>query len=241
MINSHPFRKIGLLLYLFVYLIFPYSAITETKKLDLKRNLENSLNSRNFEFVEESLWAEEIIKLKKRFSKIVEEFPNATWQIKRSESKQPYENIFKVRVTGQKVIGEETYQLESNFKYLFSINNKKINQGIIKNLFSTVRNDNNKIDITFKIPDKVLTGAKYDIDVILNDPLGDIIIAGGIKSYQEESFLKQEIDIEPLATGGIFKMTRAPIKTGTQIWSGVIAHPEGIITFTKSVEIVEKI
>lgn len=36
-------------------------------------------------------------------------------------------------------------------------------------------------------------------------------------------------------------MTRAPLKPGTQIWSGFIAHPEGIITFTKSIDIVEKI
>ena len=36
-------------------------------------------------------------------------------------------------------------------------------------------------------------------------------------------------------------MTRAPSKPGLQIWSGIIAHPNGIITFTKSVDIVEKI
>ena len=36
-------------------------------------------------------------------------------------------------------------------------------------------------------------------------------------------------------------MTRAPSKPGIQIWSGIIAHPKGIITFTKSIDIVEKI
>ena len=86
-----------------------------------------------------------------------------------------------------------------------------------------------------------MTGAKYDIDIILKEPLGDVIVAGGIKSLQDESYLSQEITLEPLASGGIFKMTRAPSKTGTQVWAGIIAHPKGIITFTKSVEIVEKI
>jgi len=47
--------------------------------------------------------------------------------------------------------------------------------------------------------------------------------------------------LEPLASGGIFKITRAPSKPGLQIWSGIIAHPEGMITFTKSIDIVEKI
>ena len=97
-----------------------------------------------------------------------------------------------------------------------------------------------KIDIIFRIPDKVLTGTKYDIDIILNQPLDDDIIAGGIISHQNESYLKQEINIEPLVSGGIFKTTRSPIKPSTQIWSGIIVHPKGIISFTKSVEIVEE-
>ena len=68
-----------------------------------------------------------------------------------------------------------------------------------------------------------------------------MIIAGAIKSHQVNSFFEEEILLEPLASGGIFKMTRAPSKPGIQIWSGILAHPEGIITFTKSIDIVEKI
>ena len=131
--------------------------------------------------------------------------------------------------------------LESNFKYSFSTKNDKINNGTIKNLLTTIRNDQNKINITFRIPEKVLTGTKYDIDIILNEPLGDVIVAGGIISHQVESYLKQEINIEPLASGGIFKTTRASSEPTTQIWSGIISHPKGTISFTKSVAIVEKI
>ena len=68
-----------------------------------------------------------------------------------------------------------------------------------------------------------------------------MIIAGAIKPHQVNSFFEQPVLLEPLASGGIFKMTRAPTKSGTQIWSGIIAHPEGMITFTKSIDIVEKI
>ena len=119
--------------------------------------------------------------------------------------------------------------------------NGKIKQGNIKKLFTTIRNDNKKIDITFRIPDEVLTGAEYDIDIILNKPLEGVIIAGGIKSHQVDSIFEQEISLEPLVSGGIFKMTRAPSKPGIQIWSGIIAHPKGIITFTKSIDIVNEI
>ena len=119
--------------------------------------------------------------------------------------------------------------------------NGKIDQGIIKNLFTTIRNDDDQIDISFEIPDKVLTGSKYDIDIILNKPLDEVMIAGAIKPHQENSFFEQEILLEPLSSGGIFKITRAPSKPGIQIWSGIIAHPQGIITFTKSIDIVDEI
>ena len=146
-----------------------------------------------------------------------------------------------IKVSGEKIVNGEINILESNFDYLFSLANEKINEGIIKNLFTTIRNDNNKVDISFNIPDKVLTGSKYDIDIILNKPLEDVIIVGSIIPHQVSSFFEQEILLEPLASGGIFKITRAPSKPGIQIWSGIIAHPEGMITFTKSIDIVDEI
>ena len=149
MLNLNLFRNIGFPLYLFVYLILPYSAITQTLKVDFIRNLETSLNKRDLEFI------------------------------------------------------------RKNF-----------------------RNDDNKIDISFKIPEKVLTGSKYDIDIILNKPLEEVIITGAIKAHQVNSLFEQEILLEPLASGGIFKMTRAPSKPGIQIWSGIIAHPEGCLLYT---------
>ena len=146
-----------------------------------------------------------------------------------------------IKVSGEKIVNGEKHKLESNFDYLFSIVNGKIDKGIIKNLFTTIRNDEKKIDISFSIPDKVLTGSKYDIDIILNKPLEEVIIAGAIKPHQVNSFFEQEIILEPLASGGIFKMTRAPSKPGIQVWSGIIAHPEGIITITKSIDIVDEL
>ena len=236
MLNLKFFAKIGLFLYIFIYLIFPNSAITNSTKIDIKNNLENALNSRDLKFIKDNFSGDESLKIIKKFSEIITEFPNAKWQIKRLDKQ-----ILKIKVVGNKMVNKEKYAFESNFKYFFSKVNGKISSGSIKNLLTTIRNDKNKIDIIFKIPDKVLTGKKYDIDIILIKPLGEVIVAGGVKSHQDESYLKQEIDLEPLVAGGIFKMTRAPSKPTTQVWSGIISHPKGIVTFTKSVEVVEKI
>jgi len=241
MFNLKLFKNIGVPLYLLVYLIFPYSAITQTLKGNFIRNLENSLNKRDLEFIRKNFRNDESQNIPKQFSKIIKDFPDSKWKIKRLKSDIPNKDILRIKVSGKKIVNGETYILESNFDYLFSIVNGKIDEGIIKNLFTTIRNDDKKIDITFKIPDRVLTGSKYDIDIILNKPLEEVIIAGAIKPHQVNSFFEQEILLEPLSSGGIFKMTRAPSKPGIQIWSGIIAHPEGIITFTKSIDIVDEI
>ena len=241
MFNLNLFRKIGVSLYLFIYLIIPYSAITQTLKVDFIKNLETSLNKRDLEFIRKNFRNDENKNIPKQFSKIINDFPDSKWKIKRLKSNIPNKEILRIKVLGKKIVNGEIHILESNFDYVFSFLNGKIDEGTIKNLFTTIRNDDQKIDISFKIPDRVLTGSKYDIDIILNKPLEEVIIAGAIKPHQVNSFFEQEILLEPLASGGIFKMTRAPSKPGIQIWSGIIAHPEGIITFTKSIDIVEKI
>jgi len=240
MFNLNFFRNIGFPLYLFIYLILPYSAITQTLKVDFIRNLETSLNKRDLEFIRKNFRNDESQNIPKQFSKIINDFPDSKWKIKRLESNIPNKEILRIKVSGRKIVNGEMHILESDFDYVFSVLKGKINEGTIKNLFTTIRNDDNKIDISFKIPDKVLTGSKYDIDIILNKPL-EVIIAGAIKPHQVNSFFEQEILLEPLASGGIFKITRAPSIPGIQIWSGIIAHPEGMITFTKSIDIVDEI
>ena len=240
MFNLKFFPKLGLFIYIFIYLISPKLAITQNTNVDIRKNLENALNTRNLKLIKNIFKEDENLKIQEQFKEIIKDFPNSTWQIKRLSGENSKEKIFNIKVNGNKIVNGEIYFLESNFKYLFSIQNDKINNGNIKNLLTTIRNDQNKIDIIFRIPEKVLTGKKYDIDIILNEPLGDVIIAGGIISHQDDSYLKQEINIEPLVSGGIFKTTRASSKPTRQIWSGIIAHPKGTVSFTKSVEIVEK-
>ena len=241
MFNLNFFKNIGVPLYLFVYLIFPYSAITETLKINFIRNLENSLNARDLEFIRKNFRNDESQNIPKQFSKIINDFPDSKWKIKKLKSNIPNKDILRMKVSGKKIVNGEIHILESNFDYLFSIKNGKIDEGMIKNLFTIIRSDDKKIDISFKIPDKVLTGSKYDIDIILNKPLEEVIITGAIISHQVNSFFEQEILLEPLVSGGIFKTTRAPSKPGIQIWSGIIAHPKGMISFTKSVDIVDEI
>ena len=147
MINLNLLKNIGVPLYLFIYLIFPYSAITETLKVDFIRNLENSLNTRDLEFIRKNFKNDESQNIQKQFTKIVNDFPESKWEIKRLKSNIPNKEILRIKVSGEKIVNGEIYKLESNFDYLFSIVNGKIDEGIIKNLFTTIRNDLSLIHI----------------------------------------------------------------------------------------------
>ena len=120
MLNLNLFRKIGFPLYLFIYLILPYSAITQTLKVDFIRNLENSLNKRDLEFIKKNFRNEENQNIPEQFSKIVNDFPDSKWKIKRLKSNIPNKEILRIKVSAQKIVNGEMHILESNFDYLYS-------------------------------------------------------------------------------------------------------------------------
>tara|TARA_B100000212_G_scaffold297821_1_gene241747 strand:+ start:372 stop:1097 length:726 start_codon:yes stop_codon:yes gene_type:complete len=239
MIKFNSFSKIISFIYIFFYLILSSYAISEENFKKYFQKIETELNQRNFITLEKYFDKKEKIDFKNKFFKLIEEFPDAKWEIIKSESINANQHKLEMKLYGSKNLNGKIFKLESRFNFVFNFDNGLIKQSNIQNNLTTIRSDDNQIDIQISIPDKVLTGSKYNIDIILNQPLEETIIAGGIKEYQEEKLLNQSITLEPLATGGIFKVSRAPLLPGTQIWTGIIAHPSGLISFTKTVNIVE--
>ena len=239
MIKFNSFSKLISIIYIFFYLISSTFAICEDNFKKIFQNIETELNERNFAVLEKYFDKNEKIEFKSKFIKLIREFPDAKWEVINSKSINPNQHKLDMKLYGSKNLNGKKFKLESIFNITLKLDNGLIKQSNIENSFTTIRSDDNQIDIKISIPDKVLTGSKYDIDVILNQPLEETIIAGGIKEYQEGKLLNQSIPLEPLATGGLFKVSRAPLIPGIQIWTGIIAHPKGLISFTKTVNIVK--
>ena len=239
MFKLNLFFKLFFLVYIFFYLISAKNAISENFKQEILVNLESNLNKRNINYLDKLFEDKEKERIIKKYKKIVYEFPNLKWKIRNTSAKNSNNKIININLIGSKVINDKTYYLTSNFDYLFSLKNGKFKNPQIKNHLTIIRNDNQELDIDIFIPDQVLTGSNYDLDIVINNPLNGAIIAGTIDEYQEANLIKKEINLIPLASGGLFKVTRAPSKPGTQIWTGLIAHPKGFISFTKSVDILE--
>ena len=239
MIKFNSSSKLISIIYIFFYLISSRFAICENNYKKDFQNIEAELNQRNFVTIEKYFDKNERIDFKNKFFKLIKEFPDAKWEIIKSNLINANQHRLDMRLYGSKNLNGKKFKLESRFDFVFNLDNGFIKQGNIQNNLTTIRSDDNKIDIKISIPDKVLTGSKYDIDIILNQPLEETIIAGGIKEYEEGKLLNQSIPLKPLATGGIFKVSRAPLLPGLQIWTGIIAHPSGLVSFTKTVNIVE--
>ena len=239
MIKFNSFSKLISIIYIFFYLISSTFAICEDNFKKIFQNIETELNERNFAVLEKYFDKNEKIEFKSKFFKLIREFPDAKWEVINSKSINPNQHKLDMKLYGSKNLNGKNFKLESIFICTLSLDNGLIKQINIENNLSTIRSDENQIDIKIQIPDKVLTGSKYDIDIVLNQPLEEKIIAGGIKEYQEGKLFNQSIPLEPLATGGIFKVSRAPLVPGIQTWTGIIAHPSGLISFTKTVRVVE--
>ena len=110
---------------------------------------------------------------KNKFFKIIREFPDAKWEVIKSKSINPNQHKLDMKLYGSKNLNGKKFKLESMYKFTLILDNGLIKQSNIENNLTTIRSDDNQIDIKISIPDKVLTGSKYDIDIVYTHWAGD--------------------------------------------------------------------
>ena len=106
---------------------------------------------------------------------------------------------------------------------------------------SLLRTAGNSLAVQVQIPDAVLTGQRYDVDLIVDQPLDGAITAGGLIALtprQVRSFEMPVVPVGPLFGGGLFKTVQAPPQPGAQTWAMVLVHPQGIVSLSKRVRVV---
>ena len=90
----------------------------------------------------------------------------------------------------------------------------------------------------------MLTGSRYDIDLIVEEPLGEALVAAGLidlSPQQVEDQFRPNLPLAPMAGGGLFKTVQAPQLPGTQAWALMLVHPDGVVTATKRVRVVNSL
>ena len=69
MFNLNLLVKLGLFIYTFIYLISPKLAITQNTNVDIRKNLENALNTRNLKLIKKFLKKMKTLKFKNNLRK----------------------------------------------------------------------------------------------------------------------------------------------------------------------------
>ena len=208
----------------------------------IAKDLERALNKKDISTLEAIAPQEDQLDLASRYKVLLAIFPNARWKIKEVNPLKNGKNALRVSLTGDKTIKGEKYTLEAiQLIGVRTFGNKIIEQEVLEEQ-AIIQNSEPPLPISINVPSAVLTGTTYDFDIVLNKPLGDTMIIGGlipITTEQIKSQISPPIELEPLGGGGLFKSVKAPLKAGVQNWAAVIVHPEGLISITKRVRIVE--
>ncbi|KGG13175.1 MULTISPECIES: hypothetical protein [Prochlorococcus] len=230
-----------------IFLLFAFNSPSYSREINIKQlsqDIQNSLNTRRFAELDK-LFSNAISKnLYKECVEFLEKFPNAKWRIEKGNQLKDKRHSIDLYINAEKQLGAKTFSLEAMQKIAITLSDKKIIQKEVINEYSILKSTDHPIDIDLSIPDYVLTGTTYNVDIILEKPLEDAIIAGGLITINEEDYqgkLIPNIPIVPLASGGLYKTVQAPLSPGTQKWAALIAHPKGLISITKTVRIVSDV
>jgi hypothetical protein len=97
--------------------------------------------------------------------------------------------------------------------------------------------------IDLNLPTKLQTNAEYSLDAIVKEPLGEDVLMGATieQPVSAIAYTKpSDYKLELLTAGGLFKVARAPGKSGDYWFSTVFIRPSGMTTLSQRVHVVRK-
>ena len=175
-----------------------------------------------------------------RLERLAESFGPLTWQVSQGEPLRDGRARLELSVSGMGEVAGVLYQLEATQVLAVSSHQGKIlSQEVLKEE-SWVHTGHQRLPVTLKIPDAVLTGQRYDVDVILDEPLSSGLLAGGILEVSPdvvETMGAPTIQLGTLSAGGLFKRVQAPYRAGGQTWTIMLVHPDGTLITSKRVQV----
>jgi hypothetical protein len=146
-----------------------------------------------------------------------------------------------VQVRGSRQEGPTRFRLEAQQQLLLSSSGSRINGQTVIREQALLRSGEVDLPVSLLIPDAVLTGQRYDVDVLIDEPLEGAIAAGGLVALtgqQVNALESPALQLGALGGGGLFKTVQAPFTPGSQTWAVLLVHPKGLVSATKRVLVV---
>lgn len=170
-------------------------------------------------------------------------FPDARWSVIPGPALADGRATVQLQVRGTRKQAPFSFALVADQQVLLAWNGGRIQGQEILREQAMLRSTGSAgdFDVSLQIPDAVLTGQRYDVDLIVDQPLQGAITAGGLIALtpqQVRNFEMPVLPMGPLYGGGLFKTVQAPASPGSQTWAMVLVHPKGIVSVSKRVRVV---
>ena len=179
--------------------------------------------------------------IERRRALLRQRFPDAHWQVQPGAPLKDGRATADVLLTGSWREGGNQFRLEARQQLVLGSGAQRFNRQEVIRESSILRSGDPDLSVSLQIPDAVLTGQRYDLDVLFDQPLDGAVVAGAIKPVSATELLQlqsPDLPLEPLAGGGLFKSVQAPYQPGTQTWAVLLVHPRGIVAASKQVRVV---
>ncbi|MFM7312094.1 MAG: hypothetical protein ACKO0M_02835 [Cyanobium sp.] len=179
--------------------------------------------------------------LERRRSALRQRFPDARWRVQAGPTLRDGRSTTEVQVTGSRSGDPGPLRLEAHQQLVLSGSGPRFNRQEVIRESTIVRSGDADLKVNLLIPDAVLTGQRYDLDVVFDAPLEGAVVAGAIKpvtAAELEAFATPDLPLEALGGGGLFKTVQAPYQPGRQTWAVLLVHPRGLVAASKQVRVV---
>jgi hypothetical protein len=180
-----------------------------------------------------------LVELRRRA--LLKQFPDARWTLTPGPGLRDGRSTVELRVQGSHKVGGSTFRLDAHQQLALTSGGGRITSQEVIREHTILRSGEQDLPVTLLIPDAVLTGQRYDVDVVLDEPLNGDLVAGGLVALSSSQVAAMEtpvLKLETLGGGGLFKTVQAPYNPGEQSWAVLLVHPKGIVSATKRVRVV---
>ena len=205
----------------------------------LSNQLEEILNERKDNLLKDVFSKQSFYKFNKQSLAFRNKYKDSKWSIKMTRNDQK-NSILDVKIKSTRTIGDQVYNLHTKQTVEIETYKNKIKNYKVIDEESILSSQESPLIVKIISPDKVLTGERYEINLIIEKPLDDSLTAGGmiiLKNNEKMNLSNDLFSIIPNQSGGLFKYIQAPLEPGSQIISAIITHPEGIYSFTKKIKV----
>ena len=235
--NSLTTKLIGFLL---LYPLLINSALSKNINNQLSSNqIEEILNERNDDLLKDLFSKKSFNKFNKQSLAFRNKYKDSKWSIKMIRN-DPNKSLLHIKIKSTRTIGDRIYTLNTIQTVKIETYKNKIKSYQVIDEESILNSQNSPLIVKIISPDKVLTGERYEINLIIEAPLDNSLTASGmivLKNEDNKNISNYIFGIRPNQSGGLFKYIQAPLESGFQTISAIIAHPEGIYLITKKIKV----